>query len=190
MSDDLRSLLPKIDFTRREFTVTSLAAGFAMAVQPVSAKTIETDTKGLEAGEVSIPVPDGKIPAYRAMPDKGGPFPTVLVVQEIFGVHEHIKDVCRRLAKLGHYAIAPDLYHRQGDVTKIADIKTILATVVAKVPDAQVLGDLDSAAAFAASVRLTGISDAAWLASIADMVLSPARHSTMAYDLRHLTRGT
>src|SRR5882724_12802023 len=110
MHDDLLSLLPKSDLTRRGFVVTSLAAGFALAAQPVSAQTITTDTTGLEAGEVKIPVPDGQIPAYRAMPDKGGPFPVVLVVQEIFGVHEHIKDVCRRLAKLGYLAVAPELY--------------------------------------------------------------------------------
>ena len=119
MHDDLLSLLPKADFTRREFVVTTLAAGFALAVQPVSAQTITTDTKGLEAGEVKIPVADGEIPAYRAMPAKGGPFPVVLVVQEIFGVHEHIKDICRRLAKLGYLAVAPELYARQGDVSKI-----------------------------------------------------------------------
>ena len=120
MHEDLLSLLGKVEFTRREFVVTSLAAGFALSVQPVSAQTITTDTAGLEAGEVKVPVKDGEIPAYRAMPDKGGPFPTVLVVQEIFGVHEHIKDICRRLAKLGYFAIAPEMYARQGDVSKIS----------------------------------------------------------------------
>ena len=139
MHDELLSLLPKVDFTRRGFVVTSLAAGFALAVQPVSAETITTDTEGLEAGEVKIPVQDGQIPAYRAMPAKGGPFPVVLVVQEIFGVHEHIKDICRRLAKLGYLAVAPELYARQGDVSKITDIKEIFSKVVAKVPDAQVM---------------------------------------------------
>jgi carboxymethylenebutenolidase len=113
MIEDLRSLLPKADFTRREFVVTTLATGFALAVQPVSAETIKTDDKGLEAGEVKVPVGDDQtIPAYRAMPAEGGPFPVVLVVQEIFGVHEHIKDVCRRLAKLGYLAAAPELYAR------------------------------------------------------------------------------
>src|SRR5262245_16480778 len=100
MDDDLRSLLPTAELTRRGVVVTSLAAGFALAAQPVSAQTITTDTQGLEAGEVQVPVPDGQIPAYRALPARGGPFPVVLVVQEIFGVHEHIKDICRRLAKL------------------------------------------------------------------------------------------
>jgi carboxymethylenebutenolidase len=160
MHDELRSLLPKIDFTRREFAVTTLAAGFALAVQPVSAQTISTDTRGLEAGEVSITVADGTIPAYRAMPASGGPFPVVLVVQEIFGVHEHIKDICRRFAKLGYLAVAPELYARQGDVSKIADIKEIFSKVVSKVPDAQVLSDLDAAAAWAKS---TGKGDLARL---------------------------
>ena len=104
MYEDAASFPPKRAFPRREFVVTSLAAGFAMAVQPVSAETITTDTKGIEAGEVKIKTADGEMPAYRAMPEKGGPFPVVIVVQEIFGVHEHIKDICRRFAKLGYLA--------------------------------------------------------------------------------------
>jgi carboxymethylenebutenolidase len=148
MHEDLRSLLPKVEFTRREFAVTTLAAGFALAVQPVTAQTITTDTNGLEAGEVKIPVTDGEIPGYRAMPAKGGPFPVVLVVQEIFGVHEHIKDVCRRLAKLGYVAIAPELYARQGDVSKLTDFNAIFK-VVNKVPDKQVMSDLDAAVGWA-----------------------------------------
>jgi carboxymethylenebutenolidase len=158
--EDLRSLMPKVDFTRREFVVTSLAAGFALAVQPVSADTIKTDVKGLDAGEVKIPTKDGDMPAYRAMPDKGGPFPVVLVVQEIFGVHEHIKDVCRRFAKLGYLAIAPELYARQGDVSKLNDIKDIISKVVSKVPDEQVMSDLDAAVAWA---KKTGKGDTAKL---------------------------
>src|SRR5436853_3499380 len=146
--EELLSLLPKSDFTRRQFVVTSLAAGFALAVQPVSAQTITTDTSGLEAGEVKIPTADGQMPAYRAMPKTGGPFPVVLVVQEIFGVHEHIKDVCRRFAKLGYLAIAPELYARQGDVSKISDFKEIFSKVVSKVPDSQVMSDLDAAVAW------------------------------------------
>ncbi len=137
------------EFSRRGFVVTSLATGFAVATQPVSAQTIGTDTKGLAAGEVKIPVTDGEIPAYRAMPEAGGPFPTILVVQEIFGVHEHIKDICRRLAKLGYLAVAPELYARQGDVSKIDDFRDIIDKVVSKVPDAQVLSDLDAAVAWA-----------------------------------------
>jgi len=126
-----------------------LTAGFALAVQPVGAQTIATSAEGLEAGEVKIPTSSGDIPAYRAMPQGAGPFPVLLVVQEIFGVHEHIKDVCRRFAKLGHMAIAPELYYRQGDVSKISDVQAIGRDVVSKVPDAQVLGDLDAAVAYA-----------------------------------------
>jgi carboxymethylenebutenolidase len=92
---------------------------------------------------VKIPVKDGEIPAYRAMPAKSGNFPIVLVIQEIFGVHEHIQDVCRRFAKLGYVAVAPELFVRQGDVSKLSNIEEIRA-IVAKVPDAQVLSDLDA----------------------------------------------
>ena len=136
-------------FSRRSFVMTSLASGFAVASHPVLAQAIVTDSAGLVAGEVSVPVAGGKIPAYRAMPAKPGKYPVLLVVQEIFGVHEHIKDMCRRFAKLGYYVIAPEMYARQGDVSKMADIGTILSTVVAKVPDAQVNADLDAAVAFA-----------------------------------------
>ena len=132
MNEDLLSLKPKTDVTRREFVVTTLAAGFALAVLPVSAQAITTDSTGLIAGEVSIPTTDGPIPAYRAMPATGNLFPVVLVVQEIFGVHEHIKDICRRFAKLGHLAIAPELFARQGNVSKMPDIQEILSTVVSK----------------------------------------------------------
>jgi len=145
-----KTLLPGQNLTRREFVITSLAAGFALAVQPVTAQTmITTDASGLTAGEVKIPTSGGDIPAYRAMPNSGGPFPVVLVVQEIFGVHEHIKDVCRRLAKLGYLAIAPEMYARQGDVSKMTDINEIISKVVSKVPDAQVMADLDATVAWA-----------------------------------------
>ena len=143
--------------SRRTFVVTSLATGFALASQPVLAQAITTDTKGLVAGEVSVPVADGKIPAYVARPAKAGKHPVILVVQEIFGVHEHIKDMCRRYAKMGYYAIAPEMFARQGDVSKMADIAAILGQVVIKVPDAQVCADLDAAVAFA---KASGHADA------------------------------
>jgi carboxymethylenebutenolidase len=160
MDDDPLNLPKSLDVTRRGFVVTSLAAGFALAVQPVSAQTITTDTNGLEAGEVKIPVSDGEIPAYRALPAGVGPYPVILVVQEIFGVHEHIKDICRRLAKLGYFAIAAELYARQGDVSKIEDFREIISKVVSKVPDAQVMSDLDAAVAWA---KGTGKADVAKL---------------------------
>ncbi len=106
MLDDRSRSTTGAELSRRGFVVTSLATGFALAAQPVSGQTITTDTEGLTAGEVKIPVADGEVPAYRAMPAAGGPFPVILVVQEIFGVHEHIKDICRRLAKLGYFAVA------------------------------------------------------------------------------------
>jgi carboxymethylenebutenolidase len=149
MYEDLLSLLPETECSRRQFVVTALSAGFALAVQPVTAQTITTDATGLTAGEVKIPVADGEIPAYRAMPASGGPFPVALVVQEIFGVHEHIKDICRRFAKLGFLGVAPELYARQGDVSKIANINEIISKVVSKVPDAQVMSDLDAVVTWA-----------------------------------------
>jgi carboxymethylenebutenolidase len=151
-TSDLKSLLPYVlPENRREFLVSKLAVGFALAVRPVRAQTIVTDTKGLTAGEVQIPMADGKlIPAYRARPSGSGRFPTVLVVQEIFGVHEHIKDLCRRLAKSGYMAVAAEMFARQGDVSKIENVQEIISTVVSKVPDSQVMSDLDSTAAWAA----------------------------------------
>ena len=138
------------EITRRNFIITStLAAGFALAVPPIFAQVITTDTQCLVAGEVKIPVQDGEIPAYRAMPASGSDFPVVLVVQEIFGVHEHIQDICRRFAKLGYLAIAPEIFARQGDVSKISDIQQIISKVVSKVPDAQVMSDLDATVAWA-----------------------------------------
>jgi len=138
--------------SRRDFVVTSLAVGFAAAVRPALAQTaIATDAKGLTAGEVQIPAEGGNMPAYRAMPAQGSGFPTVLVVQEIFGVHEYIKDVCRRFAKLGYFAVAPELFARQGDVSTMTDVQEILAKVVSKVPDDQVMGDLDATVAWAQS---------------------------------------
>ncbi|MEA5571646.1 dienelactone hydrolase family protein [Calothrix sp. UHCC 0171] len=133
------------ELTRREFIATAtLATGFALAVQPISsAKLITTNTKGIVAGTVKIPVKDGEIPAYRAQPQKGSNFPIILVIQEIFGVHEHIQDVTRRFAKLGYLAIAPELFIRQGDVSKLTNIDEI-RPIVGIVPDAQVFSDLDA----------------------------------------------
>ena len=144
------SFLPALSLNRRDILVTTLATGFALAVQPISAQTITTDSTGLVAGEVKIPVADGEIPAYRAMPANGRNFPTVLVVQEVFGVHEHIKDLCRRFAKAGYFAVAAELYARQGDVSKITDFKELMP-IVSSVPDAQVMADLDATVAWAKS---------------------------------------
>jgi len=150
---DWRSLAGQTTLSRRAVMVTSLASGFALAVQPIAAQTtITTDMNGLQAGEVQIKTPNGDIPAYQAMPASGGPFPVVLVVQEIFGVHEHIKDVCRRFAKLGYYAVAPELFARATDTSTLTTIDEGRAAA-AKVSDKQVMSDLDSTTAFAKTER-------------------------------------
>lgn len=155
MSDttpEFDSLVPGRSVDRRSFIVSSLGAGFALAVQPVVAQTaISTDTAGLQAGEVKVPVKDGELVAYRAMPQGVSKAPVVLVVSEIFGVHEYIKDTCRRLAKLGYCAIAPELFARQGDPRSYASIPELMANITGKTPDAQVMSDLDACVAWAAS---------------------------------------
>jgi len=138
--------------TRRRFIIgTGLTVGFATAAHPTFAQVITTDSTGLTAGAIRIPTANGEIPGYRAMPATGSSFPIVLVVQEIFGVHEHIQDVCRRFAKLGYCAIAPEMFFRQGDVSQLTDIQQIIGTVVSKVPDAQVMSDLDATVAWASA---------------------------------------
>ena len=151
------SLYPERKLGRRGFLMTSLGAGFALAVQPVSSQTIKTDAFGLEAGEVKVPVKDGEIPAYRALPFSGINFPTVIVVEEVFGVHEHIKDICRRLAKAGYFAIAPELYARLGNVVKMTSIDEILGTVD-RAPDTQMMSDLDATVAYAKSTAKANTS--------------------------------
>ena len=149
---DLDSLVPSRDFSRRDFVRGGLGTGFAAAVMPVMAQTVvKTDAQGLEVGEVTIPVGDFKMPAYRAAPVGVRNAPVVLVVSEIFGVHEYIADVARRFAKLGYFAVAPELFVRQGDAGAYGEIAKLLAEVVNKVPDAQVMGDLDATVAWARS---------------------------------------
>lgn len=146
--EDAKTDAPTLD--RREFLVTSLIVGaFALDVMPITAQTqVKTDAEGLTVGEVKISAAGGEMPAYRAMPDKKGKkFPIVLIVHEIFGVHEHIQDLCRRFAKQGYLAIAPSLYARQGDVSKAE--RTEIMAIVGKVPDSQVMADLDSCVAWA-----------------------------------------
>ena len=145
----LGGALPQPEAVLEDLLAPWLPQGYARIVQPIASTALSTDTKGLVAGEVKIPTMTGAVPAYRAMPEKGGKLPVVLVVQEIFGVHEHIKDVCRRLAKLGYFAISVELYFRQGDVTKFTDNQEIFAKVVNHVPDSQVMSDLDSAVVYA-----------------------------------------
>jgi carboxymethylenebutenolidase len=145
----MTDIIDRTSINRRSFAMTSLATGFALSVQPVAATVITTDASGLKAGEVKIPVADGQMPAYRAMPAKGAKLGTILIVHEIFGVHEWIKDICRRFAKAGYLAVAPDLYARYGDATKVSDFKTLIDTIVRKAGDDQVLSDLDATARWA-----------------------------------------
>ena len=145
--DDTRGYAPLMDVSRRGFVMTSLATGFALSVRPAKA-TVVTDDKGLKAGEIKIPTIEGEIPGYYAMPAMGGPFPVLLVIEEIFGVHEHIQDMCRRFAKQGYLAVAPELYARLGDPAKLPDIKEVIA-LVNLAPDVQTMSDLDQTVGWA-----------------------------------------
>jgi len=147
------SPIEKLDFrlARRGFVMTSLIAGFTLATTRVEAQAIHTDAAGLDSGPIDIPVSDGKLPGFFARPAGGTNLPIVLVVEEIFGVHEYIKDICRRLAKLGYLAVAPELYARLGDLSKMTDPGQIFRDVISKAPDATVMSDLDATAAWAAA---------------------------------------
>jgi len=153
--------------SRRSF-ITTLVSGFTLAAGPLNAAAIVTDSAGLEAGEVAIKVADGSVPAYRARPKSKKSAPVILVVQEVFGVHEFIRDVCRRLAHQGYYAVAPALYARYGDPAKydVAHIEQLISDLVSKVPDAEVLSDLDAAVDFAkgegADTAKLGITGFCW----------------------------
>ena len=157
--------LAREPLSRRGFVMTSLMSGLTLATTSVEAQVIRTDADGLQGGEVQIPTVDGAMPGYRAAPNGSGPFPIVLVIEEIFGVHDYIKDICRRLAKIGYCAVAPELYARQGDLSKMTDAKEIVREVILKTPDAQWLGDLDAAASWAASAAggdLTRLGAMGW----------------------------
>jgi carboxymethylenebutenolidase len=151
MASDVIGLTRAAPFSRRGFMTASaaVAAGYTLAAGPVRADVITTNTDGLEAGDIKVKVADGEMPGYFARPKGVANPPVVLVAMEIFGLHEHIKDVTRRLAKLGAFAVAPDYYFRKGvDLTKITDIPQLLPIVNAK-PDAELLSDLDSTVAWA-----------------------------------------
>jgi carboxymethylenebutenolidase len=153
--------------TRRELLISGAVAGYALAAYPVSARAITTDSEGLVVGDAKVPVGGIEIDAYFARPEEIPNPPVVVVVHEIFGVHEYIRDVCRRLAKEGYFAVAPNLYHRQGDVTKLASVDEIIQTVVMKVPDAEVMADLDATLAWVerggvGDVKRTAITGFCW----------------------------
>lgn len=149
LKPEVESLVPGQSFDRRSFVKTALGSAFAAAAMPVMAQAIKTDFAGLTAGEVTIPSGGFNMPAYRAQPEGKTNLPVVLVVSEIFGVHEHIADVCRRFAKLGYLAIAPELFARQGDPQSFGTIQELQARLISKVPDEQVMSDLDAATAWA-----------------------------------------
>lgn len=146
-----RNWLASTGFDRRKLLAGgAFAAGFAAACRPVASSAIQTAADGLIEESVAIKAADGfAIPAFVARPAGKKPAPVICVVHEIFGVHEWIRDICRRFAKAGYYAIAPDLFARHGDATKIADFKLLIDTIVAKAPDAQVLSDIDATYAWA-----------------------------------------
>ncbi|QFY42749.1 dienelactone hydrolase family protein [Candidatus Methylospira mobilis] len=151
LSGETPGILPDFPIDRRGFIAGVLSAGFALAVRssPASETLIHTGSEGLASGEIEIETANGKIPAYRSAPAGSGTFPVILVAHEIFGVHEHIRDITRRLARLGYLAIAPELFHRQGDVSRLKNIDEIRGQVLSRLPDEQVLSDLDAAVVWA-----------------------------------------
>lgn len=170
-TDEFNALLPgettETGATRRTALKVALGVGYAATTLPIMAQTaIRTSDEGLASGEEVFDVDGFMVPFYYAAPSGKTHLPVVLVVQEIFGVHAYIADICRRLAKAGYLAIAPDLYARQGDATKYTDISKLLAELVAKVPDEQVLGDLDGAVKWAGEhggdVKKVGITGFCW----------------------------
>jgi len=135
---------------RRDFLKVALGTGFAAAALPVVAQSVvHTDTKGLTAGTIQLNVNGQTVQVYRAQPEGKTNLPVILVVSEIFGVHEHIADVARRFAKQGYLALAPDLFVRQGDPSKVPNIADLMKTIISRTPDAQVMGDLDACVAWA-----------------------------------------
>ncbi len=171
LETEFKALLPgqstEAGATRRTALKSALGVGFAASVLPVMAQTvIKTPTDGLTVGEVTIDVKGYKMPAYRAMPAGKTNLPVVLVLSEVFGVHEHIADVANRFARAGYLAIAPELFVRQGDAQSYGEVAKLIAEVVSKVPDAQVLGDLDATIAWAGAnggdVQRVGVTGFCW----------------------------
>ncbi|WP_028202967.1 dienelactone hydrolase family protein [Paraburkholderia nodosa] len=166
LKPEVDSLVPHVPFDRRTFIKAALGGGFAAAVLPVSAQTIHTDSEGLEAGEIGFQSGGTLIPAYRAQPRGKTHLPVIIVIHEIFGVHEHIADVCRRFAKLGYLAIAPDFFVRQGDASVYPTIQQINENIASKVSDAQVMGDIDAAIAWAGEhggdTKRVGVNGFCW----------------------------
>ncbi len=158
---------PLSDPSRRDFVRATLGSSFAAAVLPVTAQTmVKTDSAGLTVGEVAVKVGDLSLPVYRAMPAGGKNLPVVLVVSEIFGVHEHIADVARRFARQGYLAMAPELFVRQGDPGSYGEVGKLISEVVNQARDAQVMADLDACVGWAQATggdtRKLGITGFCW----------------------------
>lgn len=211
---DFDSLVAKTSLSdgldRRDFIKTALGTGFAAAVLPVCAQTaVKTDTAGLTAGEISVAVKDQKVPVYRAQPQGKKDLPVILVISEIFDVHEHIADVARRFAKLGYLALAPELFVRQGNPAAMGSIPEIQKEIIAKVPDAQVMADLDACVAWAkdngGNVDKLGITGFCWGGALPGcmrhvirrsrralhgMAVSPARRRRSRRCIRSILRLT
>ena len=171
LKEDFDSLVAKTPLSagvdRRDFVKVALGTGFAAAVMPVAAQNvIKTDSAGLSTGEIRLNVNGQAVPVYRAQPEGKSNLPVILVVSEIFGVHEHIADIARRFAKQGYLALAPDLFVRQGDPASYGSIPELMKEVVSKVPDAQVMTDLDACVAWAkdngGNVDKLGITGFCW----------------------------
>ncbi|HEV3105575.1 MAG TPA: dienelactone hydrolase family protein [Trinickia sp.] len=166
LDPDIDSLIPHVPFSRRTFLSAALGTGFAAAVLPVSAQTIHTDSAGLEAGEIAFRSMGTLVPAYRAQPAGKRRLPVIIVIHEIFGVHEHIADVCRRFAKLGYLAIAPDLFSRFGNASAYSSMQQLNDEIVSKVPDETVMADLDAAIEWAGEnggdLQRVGVNGFCW----------------------------
>ncbi len=144
----MESLVPEVAFNRRGFLASSASVGFALSAGPVVAQTvIRTPADGLDAGDIKVAVSGGQMPGYMAAPAKAGKYATVLVIPEIFGMHEYQKDICRRLAKLGYVGVTIDPFFRYGDLSKLTEIREVLASAN-KLEDTQMLADLDSVVEF------------------------------------------
>jgi len=171
LKPDVDSLVPHVPFDRRTFIKAALGTGFAAAVLPVSAQTVHTDSVGLEVGEIAVKSDGDWVPVYRAQPAGRTGLPVIIVIHEIFGVHEHIADVCRRFAKLGYLALAPNLYSREGDASAYPTIQALSDQLVSKVSDGQVLDDLDATVAWAGAnggdLRRLGATGFCWGGRIA-----------------------
>ena len=170
-TNDFNALLPgqstEAGATRRTALKAAIGVGYAASVMPIMAQTaIKTPTDGLTVGEVTIDVKGFKMPAYRAMPAGKTNLPVVLVLSEVFGVHEHIADVANRFARAGYLALAPELFVRQGDAQSYGELSKLMAEVVSQVPDAQVMGDLDAAVQWAAAnggdIKRVGVTGFCW----------------------------